>query len=324
MSSNTEVVDWGRQYLLSNGYILKVHQPKIVQSTPWSYVVKFTTNNGLIYLKHMPALLSLEATIIKTLHNQFHAPVPHVIAVNDQLNCFLMSDAGVSLRMVLKEKFDTALLCEAIEQFSSLQLAVSDQLTPFLEMGVPDWRLDKLPSLYQQLLLKEEILIADGLTELELEELVVLTSVVSDLCKQLSDYVITETIVQPDFNENNNLIEQSTNKITIIDLGEIAISHPFFSLINILHVLKIHHGITETDDRYCKIKEACLNNYMKYETRNNVFAAFEIAKQLLPIYGALSGYRLMLACQQFSLTGQFERHGKPGAALKEFLYMSKG
>ncbi len=52
----------------------------------------------------------------------------------------------------------------------------------------------------------------------------------SILCKKLSDYSIKQTIVQPDFNDNNTLIDNVSN-ITTIDLGEIVISHPFFSLL---------------------------------------------------------------------------------------------
>lgn len=65
-----------------------------MQHTPWSYVRRFETFEGYIYLKQTPEQLALDATIIKTLHDQFHAPVPIVIADNSELNCFLMKDAG--------------------------------------------------------------------------------------------------------------------------------------------------------------------------------------------------------------------------------------
>ncbi len=99
-------------------------------NTPWSYLVCFETSGGCIYLKHSPELFALEPIIIQTLHAQFHAQVPTVIGHNAELNCFLMKDAGRPLRKILKKKFDEALLCRAIEQFSSLQIAVADVSIP--------------------------------------------------------------------------------------------------------------------------------------------------------------------------------------------------
>ncbi|MFU7598170.1 phosphotransferase [Legionella pneumophila] len=225
---NKEIIQWSCKYLSSHGYTLKSNLPESVQETPWSYVVRFATSDGYIYLKHTPELLALEATIIQTLHDQFHAPVPKVIAHNAELNCFLMEDAGKSLRGMLKQKFDEALLCKAIDQFTSLQISVADRVDVFLDIGVPDWRLDKFPDLYKELISQKDLLIADGLSEIEISQLEALLPKVSHLCEKLSDYSIKQTIVQPDFNDNNTLIDDISQDITIIDLGEIAISHPFF------------------------------------------------------------------------------------------------
>ena len=96
-----------------------------------------------------------------------------------------------------------------------------------------------------------------------------------------------------------------SHEITIIDLGEIAISHPFFSLVNCLYVIKKHHSLTDEDDTYRRIKDACLKNYMNFESKNNLLDAFEIAHVLFFIYGALAGYRLMIACDKSRFTLSF-------------------
>jgi hypothetical protein len=56
-----------------------------------------------------------------------------------------MKNAGTSLRKTLKKKFDTDLLCKASEQFTALQITVTDHVNDFINIGVPDWRLNKLP-----------------------------------------------------------------------------------------------------------------------------------------------------------------------------------
>lgn len=320
---NKEIIQWGCKYLSSHGYTLKSNLPENVQNTPWSYVVRFATSDGYIYLKHTPNLLALEASIIQILHDQFHVSVPEVIAHNAELNCFLMKDAGRPLRETLKKQFDASLLCKAIDQFTSIQLAVTDHVNSFLDIGVPDWRLDKLPDLYRQLLSQKEILIADGLSEKEINELEKLLPKVSDLCQKLSNFAIKPSIVQPDFNDNNTLIDDISRAITIIDLGEIVISHPFFSLINCLGQAKKHHALTDEDETYLQLMDACLKNYMIFESKRHLLDAFATARILFFIYGALCDYRLMIACDKTRFTSSFQRHGRPSIPLKEFMNAKK-
>lgn len=316
---NKKIIQWGCKYLASHGHALKSNLPENVQNTPWSFVVRFVTSEGYIYLKHTPELLALEAPIIQILHDQFHAPVPKVIAHNAELNCFLMKDAGKSLRRILKQKFDETLLCKAIDQFTSLQLTVADHVDVFLDIGVPDWRLDKFPDLYKQLLSQKEVLRVDGLSETEILKLEQLLPKISILCKKLSGYSIKQSVVQPDFNDNNILIDPLSQDATIIDLGEIAISHPFFSLLNCLQQLQKHHALSEEDDTYLQIRDACLKNYMNFESKKNLLDALEIARLLFFIYGAFCHYRLMIACDQERFTSSFQRYGKPSIPLKEFM-----
>lgn len=315
---NKEIIQWGYKYLSSHGYTLKSNLPENVQNTPWSYVVRFITSEGYIYLKHTPELLALEAIITQILHDQFHASVPKIIAHNAELNCFLMKDAGRPLREILKKEFDATLLCKAIDQFTSIQLAVAKEVNIFLAIGVPDWRLDKLPDLYKQLLSQKDILIADGLSAIEINELEMLLPKVSNLCKKLSNFAIKQTIVQCDFHDNNILIDDISQAITIIDLGEIVISHPFFSLVGCLRQAKFHHALTDEEDAYLRLKDACLKNYITFESKRYLLDAFMMANILWFIYEALAQYRLMLACDKARFMS-FQRHGKLSGRLKEFM-----
>ncbi len=312
-----QINQWANSCLLSLGYSLKSHIPENVLNTPWSYLIRFETSDGYIYLKHMPELFALEPTIIKILHDQFHARVPITIGQNDELNCFLMKDAGRPLREILKKKFEVELFCRAIEQFTSLQIAVADCVDVFFEIGVPDYRLDKLPGLYEELTTRKDLLIEDGLSEEEVIQLQKLLPIVNHLCKKLSDYPIKQTIVQPDFNDNNILINEMED-ITIIDLGEIVISHPFFSLFNCLSQVRKHHGLIEENVMYLKIQDACFKNYMKYfESKEQFLTAVDISKVLYYVYGMSYQYRFMIACGKERLISF--QHWKLGNLLREFI-----
>lgn len=112
-----------------------------MQNRPWSYVIRYETSAGWIYLKQTPKLIALEASITKILHDQFHAPVPEIITSNQKLDCFLMKGAGNPLRPILKRQFDGKLLCKAVDVFTKMQIAVSNDVDVFINIGVPDYRL---------------------------------------------------------------------------------------------------------------------------------------------------------------------------------------
>lgn len=315
--SKQVVIEWSCEKLISLGYALKNQFPETVQNTPWSYVGRFLTSDGYIYLKHTPPQLSIEVSIIKLLHDQFKAPVPEVIAHNKKLNCFLMKDAGQSLRGLLKQQFDEDLLIKAIEQFTALQISVADNVNALLDIGVPDYRLDNLPELYLQLISKTDVLIADGLSETELDQLKDLHAIVLDTCKKLSTYAIKQTLVQPDFNDNNALINKHSGSITIVDLGEIVIAHPFFSLITFLFVIKKHHNLTESSDAYLRLKDTCFKPFNL--PKKALSEAMRLVQVLFFVYSALANERLMYACGKENFTGEFQRHGRPSTPLRELL-----
>lgn len=79
-SIKQEISEWGCKTLLSLGYTLKIKQPETIQNTPWSYVARFLTSNGYVYLKSTPSALALEASILEVMRNRFNAPVREVIA----------------------------------------------------------------------------------------------------------------------------------------------------------------------------------------------------------------------------------------------------
>lgn len=136
-------------------------------------------------------------------------------------------------------------------------------------------------------------------------------------CQKLSGYSIKQTIVQPDFNDNNTLIDSVTGAITIIDLGEIVISHPFFSLLNCLQQIKKHHALAEENQPYQQIKDAYLKHYMTIESRTDLSEAFSIAELLWIVYGILAQYRLIEACGIEKIISL--QPGKLRAALQEWM-----
>jgi hypothetical protein len=311
------IIQWAEEYLLSNGFIL-IEPPEHVRTMPWSSVTRFITSAGYIYLKQTPPALSLEPLITQILHDRFHANVPAVLATNKELHCFLMKDSGNPLRDLFKSGFRADLLCQSIGKYSFIQHAAVEHINIFLELGVPDWRLNKLPSLYTELISKEDLLVSDGLTMDELKVLHMLQVQISSMCEKLSSYKIPETLDHCDFHDNNILIENGTHNLTIIDLGETVITHPFFSLITCLRNATFRYSLKETDKTYLELQEACFDRWLELEVKNNLLNAMLLAKKIWPIYAALGEYRLMISsnAEEFKT---LDRRGRLTYSLKEFI-----
>lgn len=293
MNNQMPLLKWGTDCLVSQGYSIQ-QSPEMLLSTPWSTVIRFSTSVGNVYLKETAPFISLEPHIFKALAEKFNANVPVVIAINDNLHCFLTNDAGKPLRETLKAEFRPDLLCQAIIQFAEIQRATEVHIDTFIKLGVPDWRLDKFPVLYDQMISQTAFLNEEGITNKELEILQNLSPQFSSQCASLSNYGIPETLGFHDFHDNNILIEPNTKKMTFIDFGETAIIHPFFSLYTCLWQSMKHHGVMEGDSTYQKLQEACFENWLKFITKDKLLEVFILIKLLWSIYSALDCYRVMV------------------------------
>lgn len=324
MQGSDVVTKWGTDSLVSMGHYID-HTPEIILTTPWSTVIRFSTPKGDFYLKQTPPAISAEPQIIQLLSEKFHASVPLVIAINADLHCFMMFDAGKVLRTTLKEKFVIDLLCQAIKEYAEIQRSTEDHVETFIKLGVPDWRLDKLPILYDQIINKTDVLKTDGMTDEELQTLQTLSPQFLAQCELLSSYGVPETIGIPDFNDNNTLLDQKTKKMAFIDWGEATITHPFFSLYNSLEQSIIHHGVKEEDQTYNKLQDVCLENWLGLTTKDQLLNAFNLSKQLRAVYDALGYYRLMTSVDQHALNSYYSnKPNRLAGHLRRYIASSTG
>lgn len=295
MDNKEHALQWGTNYLISKAYAIE-HSPEIVLSTPWSTIIRFDTSKGIIFLKHTPPslFLSLEPKIISMLSEKFSTDFPSLISVDDNLHCFLMNDAGEPLRKSLKMEFKVDLLCQAIHQYALIQRSTEKKIESFLTLGVPDWRLDKLPKLYDHLVNQTDFLKGEGITDNEVKTLQYLSPKFLEKCILLADYGILETLGRHDFHDNNILINPKTKKMTFIDLGESVVIHPFFPLYTCLRQATTHHGIKENDQIYQTLQNACFEKWLGLMTKKELQEAFILTKELWPLFSVLACYEHMM------------------------------
>ena len=311
--SRQPAIEWAQSYLLTNGYdINELHDT--IRAMPWSKVTHFSTSKGSVYLKEMAPLFSVEPRLIKTLAQWDRDSVPKVIAINNDLSCFLMEDAGIPLSKHLKVEVKIDLLVRALTICANSQRKAVNHVDALLSIGVPDWRLVKLPGLYLRLIKREALLKADGLTSAEIKALHTLYPRFSFLCDCLSRHNIPETLEHTDFHDNNILIKDS--HLTIGDWGDAVISHPFYSLVSYLNSATRYHGLKEGDERYINLQNVYLNQWIEFETKDQLLEAFHLSKRLRPLQVALSFIRVKMC---HNLESSFVFTGYISEALRDFI-----
>ncbi len=288
-------ITWAKEYLTSKGHTIR-GETETIREVPWSCVHRIATSIGIYYLKIIALPFAIETKLLPYLTRFYPASLPHIMATNEDFHAMIMTDAGVPLRDILQKKYQVNFINSAIEAYSSIQIGMISHVDQLLSLGVPDWRLSALPSLYLQLLSEEATLKDDGLTHIEITKLRTLKPKIAELCRQLSEFQIPETIEHGDFHDNNILIG-TDEQLVISDWGDAVISHPFFSLTSCLSSAKRNHMISESSPPYITIRDSYLNNWVKFEPKNRLLKALQIAERLSNIKFAISFYRVTLCCE---------------------------
>lgn len=284
-----EISTWVKKSLNELGYGLD-SEPEMVRDMPWSQVSRLYTPEGIIYLKISAEPFSNEANLLNYLSKIGVESIPEIIAKNIEKRCFLMKEAGKTLRESLKLNYDLALPSQALTTYSNLQIQCIPKVSTLLDIGVNDWRLNKLPSLYLSFIENTDLLLEDGLSKSDLQALNDFYPKFLSLCESLSSFGMPETLEHGDFQDNNILIHG--NKIIVHDFGDASITHPFFSLASFLNSAQRHHGIQENDERYLYL----YNHYMKpwnaSVPQKTCLNAFKIANRIGHFVFALSFLRI--------------------------------
>jgi RimJ/RimL family protein N-acetyltransferase len=259
-------------------------QSKVIVKTAWSNVLEINTGRNLVYLKTTPPDLFIEVDVIKICRELCGiTEIPEVIAENKNLHCFIMKACGdVSLRTLFNGHLDVKLLIQGIEIYKNIQQATVAHIEPFIQVGVPDWRLEHFPKLYQDLISDQVFLKSHGLEVAQIKILNHVLPKLVTLCEELSNYKIPECLNHSDFHENNMLYNNVTQKVSIIDLGETAINHPLFSLAAFLYVPFNLYNLAMDSIEYQKVHEACFSGWL--EDKKSMARVLEIVNILLPVY----------------------------------------
>ena len=314
-----EALTWAKEYLISHEKMPIVDVHRVVE-TSYSTVYRMNSTERVVYLKVTPESLFYEAKVLKFLNDQQCRHIPKLVASHNQLNCFLTESCGEeSLRHLFNGALDLKKLTIGISNYTAIQRAQEKNVQSLLDLGVPDWRLVRLPALYQMLIQQQDLLMGDGLTEKEMEQLQFHYSTCEKLCADLAAFNIPETLNHCDFQFNNMLIDRKTGEINIIDWGESVITHPFFSLNGCLWNLTYFDALKSNDSMYVSLRKQSIISWLNDFEETTLLKAFDIANQLLGVVAALEYQRLYFATSYQLKTVQQEHYGAIAGCLRSFL-----
>lgn len=274
----------------------------IIVQTPWSVVIQLSIGNDCYYLKQTPPDLFIEPDVVNAIQqNMPYSPTPTIISRNKDLTCFIMYSCGDhSLRTRFNGTLDPDMLNMGLESYIKIQRTLESKHDALKAVGVPDWSTNKIPSLFGELLEKRDMLIAEGLTPNEVNHLMALKPKIKAICELLASCKIRETLVNCDFNENNMIVDENTQKISIVDWGECVISHPFFSIAAHLASLARRYKIKLSSEPLESIRVKWLNYWSDVANINELNEIYQNIVKILPIFSALGIYRLQAATQNKS------------------------
>lgn len=301
-TQRASALEWAKHVLTNQGFLFE-NPIEVVREMPWSTVYRIPSSQGNLYLKLAAKPFGIETILLPYLSRYYPALLPHVLATTPEFHAIIMSDSGEPLRTILQKKYQVNLAMKAIEHYATIQIGMISHVDELLTLGVLDWRLSTLPNLYLDLLTQKEALMHDGLTADEIERLIKIQPKVLQLCGELAQYQIPETIEHGDFHDNNILMS-SKQQLVINDWSDTVITHPFFSLTTCLSSVRRNHLIESSSPHYASILHSYLKHWLKFEPQGRLMAAFTLANRLSPIKFVLSFHRITVcgdgeACDRY-------------------------
>ena len=233
---------WIRSQVDPVGVIETTHE------RPWSTVLRVPLADGVAWFKACAPVQDFEPRLTVDLSRRWPDRVACVLAHDEDRAWLLLTDAGTPMR-ALGNPPETWL--SLLPLYAELQRGEIVHAGEHLAHRVPDLRLERLPARYQDLLEHALPLETD-----EVELLHALAPQFDDLCDELAEHGIPETIQHDDLHHANVYIDGEG--LRVLDWGDSCISHPFASLVVTFRFLEEINGLTPDDPWFGRLRDAYL------------------------------------------------------------------
>jgi hypothetical protein len=263
---------------------------EVMHQRPWASFARIDTDKGTVYFKAPAPGSYYEAAVTEALARwRPDCNVP-VLAVDLERGWLLSADAGVTLRSASPSVEQVEHWVKLMPLCVELQLQMAEHVPELLAFGMPDRRLAKLPQLFAQLLEDDENLrvgLTPGLAPEEYRSLRDLRPQVGLMCEELTSYGFPETLTHEEVHDANILINSDGHYI-FTDWSDSSVAHPFFSMLITIRAAAHRLKLAEDGPEMVRVRDAYLEPWTKFETREKLSAAYDLANRLGMINRALS------------------------------------
>jgi Phosphotransferase enzyme family len=289
-----EISDWTHSAL--EAYDLHLLEP-LEQVKQWdiSSVLRARTDNGIIYVKAIPALFASEARITAGLARLFPGQVPEPLATWEQAHegrLLLRDFGGKTLR---ESSEDPTQMEDALRLLARMQIQCANRPDELLAIGGRNRRIESLPQDLRDLLADPAALL--WLREGQAERLHTLIPSIEEITRSLLSGSIPQSLLHGDFHPGN--VVSTPLGYLIFDWTDACLSHPFFDLTTVFEDTEPALS-EETKARHLA---AYLGEWEAhgYGDANSLRQTCDLALKIAPLYHAVSYRHIFTHCEQATL-----------------------
>jgi hypothetical protein len=264
-----------------------------------STVIRVPSTAGDIYFKACGPGFAHEPALTDALWRWRPDCMPPVLGVDLQRGWMLTPDLGATLRSITQPTRVLQHWQRVLPMYAEVQIELANRTNEILELGGLDRRLAKLPDQYEQLLTDTDALRLDhseGLSTKEYQSLRQFVPEFRAMCEKLACYRIPETLHHEDFHDANIFIRNS--HYTFADWGESGVAHPFFTLLVTSRVIAWRLELAEDAPELIHLRDIYLEPWTRYESRENLIAAFKLAYRVGMVCRALTWHRILAGVEE--------------------------
>jgi hypothetical protein len=285
-----EVREWIHAQAQNRSILItgEIEQPHVYA---WSTVLHVPTDQGKLYFKATAHETIYEAALTQALAHWFPDCMPELVAVDAGRGWMLTREGGEQLRASIRPTRDLAPWKSVIRRYAEVQIGLAEHVTELLSLRIPDHRLSMLPALFAQLLAEETNFLIDqekGLTSAEWQQVKDKVPHLEQICAELANYGIPESLNHGDFHDGNVLLKDG--RITFFDWGDGDVTHPFVSLRTFFVSIEIALDLEDYSftPEMAELLDIYLEPFQKYASKEDLFRAYQLSKPVASVVKALA------------------------------------